>query len=660
MRILYLTNESPVFPAGGIGTYIGCMAAAMAAAGHEVYLLTWTYEQDRKLPRSYAPFKEGNVKILWVKGDDVWRHFPHGPYNHAFSAYIAKILGERVNAWGIDVIEATDYLSPALIYFQEIQSSKQDREVLCVTYNHGFIEDFYDADQIYGTEQAKDDLVGERQQCRVSDLVIAPSRVCVSRLASYGITANVTMVREPYDFEASIPVHSVINAATYLGRISISKGIDKFVLVANVLDNIIDLRSLLLIGKCVSSPFRQTDVQAYVRRRLAAKLSDLVVFTGSLKRQAALELLKPGALSPSLGSAETFSYACIETIDRGLVPIVRAGTPMAEFFPPDLQSYVLEEDLSSPSQLEKQLGRVISDGRNIVARTQEYNEELLRPSAIAEQMTAAYEAALRMKTGFRARLVRQPALVDDVTIMIPAYKPGPEFLETIDSIVMQTAGAPSVVICNDGTAAEDADTFEYARFRLPDCRIIDQPNTGLLGARNTLIDRSETALSVFLDTDDLLAPEYLARVLEAYNHSINPPHAVLTNRQNFFESVELVLRDFMEDHVHWLRNDFRMTALIETSILQEIRFDMSRRNGEADDWVFWLEFMAAGYRSVMVPQSLFHYRSRTGSMSWPWSMGQSVGTHTMLRELGGKVAWSRPSQAPAIARALYSDRNTQS
>ena len=225
--------------------------------------------------------------------------------------------------------------------------------MLCVTYNHGFIEDFYDADQIYGTQQAKDDLVGERQQCRASDLIIAPSRVCVSRMAAYGIADNVTMIREPYEFEVSAPVHAVINAATYLGRISISKGIDKFVLLANVLDKIIDLRSLLLIGKCVSSPFRQADIQAYVRRRLSAKLSELVVFTGSLKRQAALELLKPGALSPSLGSAETFSYACIETIDRGLVPIVRAGTPMAEFFPPELQSYVLDERLGSPAQLGK-------------------------------------------------------------------------------------------------------------------------------------------------------------------------------------------------------------------------------------------------------------------------------------------------------------------
>ena len=244
--------------------------------------------------------------------------------------------------------------------------------------------------------------------------------------------------------------------------------------------------------------------------------------------------------------------------------------------------------------------------------------------------------------------------------MIPAYKPGPDFFETIDSIVMQSAGLPSVLICNDGTPSDDDGAFDYARFRIPNCRILDQPNTGLLGARNTLIDNSNTGLSVFLDTDDLLDSKYLERVLQAYNHSTHPPNAVITNRQNFFESVELVLRDFTEDHVHWLRNDFRMTALIETSILQEIRFDISRRNGEADDWVFWLEFMAAGYRAVMVPRSLFHYRSRTGSMSWPWSMGQSVGSHTMLREMGGMVAWRRPLQARAISRALYSDRNTQS
>ena len=62
MRILYVTNESPIFPAGGIGTYIGSMAAAMTAAGHDVYLLTWAYDEDRVAPKKLFAFQGEQCK----------------------------------------------------------------------------------------------------------------------------------------------------------------------------------------------------------------------------------------------------------------------------------------------------------------------------------------------------------------------------------------------------------------------------------------------------------------------------------------------------------------------------------------------------------------------------------------------------------------------
>jgi hypothetical protein len=67
-----------------------------------------------------------------------------------------------------------------------------------------------------------------------------------------------------------------------------------------------------------------------------------------------------------------------------------------------------------------------------------------------------------------------------------------------------------------------------------------------------------------------------------------------------------------------------MTALMRTEVLKQIGFASSMRNGEADDWVFWLKFHRAGYRSVMVGEPLFLYRFADGSMSWPWSEGQAA------------------------------------
>lgn len=653
MNILYVTNESPILPKGGIGTYLLYTARAMAQAGHNVYLLTWTYE-DVPQTISYSPFTPETVRILRVIGRNVWLQYPNGPYDHAFSNFLSTELSQCVEEWNIDVVEAADYLSPALAFFQDFQSRSSKRNVLCVTYNHGFIEDFYEADQIMPKRDAQDDLVGERQQCRVSDLIVAPSTAAVRRLANYGIVDNVHMVREPYEFVTEAALSQVKHSLTYIGRISIAKGIDTLILFANQIHPVFPVGQILLIGKEVNPPFRTNDIRQYVWGRLHKTLASTVVFMGSLKRETALGMLVPGAISPSLGYAETFSYACIETIDCGLVPVVRHGTPMAEFFPADLSEYIFEEDLSNCRAIQTRFAKLVANAPTVVADLQAYNKEKLAPSVIAGQMSDLYDAGLRAKRGYRALTLRKPATIADVTVLIPAYRPENIFAETVDSIAAQTAGVPSVLICDDGTPDDERSWFDYAASMLPECRIVEQPNNGLLGARNTLIRECGTRLSLFVDADDILSPRFLERTLEAYNSSVFRPDAIVTHRRNFGENSDFVIRNMLGDHIHLLRNDMRMTALIETDVLRDIGFDLTRRNGEGDDWAFWLEFMAAGYRSVLVPQTLFHYRFREGSMSWPWSMGQASGTHTMVRKAMTTLCNRRPRETSQVVRALHS------
>ncbi|MFM7274802.1 MAG: glycosyltransferase family 2 protein, partial [Gammaproteobacteria bacterium] len=256
------------------------------------------------------------------------------------------------------------------------------------------------------------------------------------------------------------------------------------------------------------------------------------------------------------------------------------------------------------------------------------------------------------KTGRVQSMVPRRSTREDVTVLIPAYRPGEMFQETVDSLAAQSIGCPRVLICDDGTPESECGWFDYARLRLPGCRIVRQPNGGLLAARLTLIDALDTEYGVFIDADDWLAPTYLERVLEACDSAIDPPDAVLTQRWNFDEGTELVMPNLLEDYLHLLQNDFRMTALLRADVLRALRFDPLRRNGEADDWDFWLRFTAAGYRAEMVPEPLFRYRFRTGTMSWPWSSGQTVGTNAMLTRSIAELLAKRPGWGNLVSRAL--------
>ncbi|QUS36085.1 glycosyltransferase [Falsirhodobacter algicola] len=654
MRILYVSRETPIHPAGGIATYLSYMVPAMRDAGHEVFLFSWTEGPGHGVPADTAPFPPGHVHLENVDLHEAWRCYPSPARNLFLANWLSQRIAAKVAEWGIDVIEATDYLSPCLDLYQNLQSASGADRQLCVTYNHGFIEDFYEADQIRLSPSSRIDHLCERQQCRISDLTIAPSETARGRLASYGIHERVEMIREPYLFRKAAhqaPLRTEIN---YIGRISLSKGIDKVIYLANLIEPVMPLREIRLIGRIVDTPFRNSDMRSYVLSRLNPDIRDRTSFTGFLPRDSALRLLEPGAICPSLGSAETFSYACVESIDAGLLPVVRFGTPMAEFFPEHLHAHVLDEQMRSVRGLQQQMEAMAAEATSVMRDVREHCEATLAPARIAEEMGCRYDRALRDKRGATSVAVpRRPMTAADVTVLIPAYKPTAEFMETVDSLAAQTIGPPRVIICDDGTPESHQHWFDYARACLPDLEIIRQPNAGLLASRNTLIEACDTPLSVFIDTDDMFLPDLIGNMLEAWNHSPMRPDAVIPQRRNFGESNEAVMQHLLGDHMHLLVNDYRMTSLIRTDILREIGFDATRRNGEGDDWAFWLSFTGRGHRGILLPQQGFLYRFRKGSMSWPWSEGQDVGGQLMLRDSILEMCRTHPSHVTSLVRANY-------
>ena len=660
MRILYVSRETPLHPSGGIATYLEYMVPAMRNAGHEVFLFSWSESQPFARPIDYAPFKEENVHIESVNAHEAWRVFPVHGHNLFISHWLADRIACKVREWDIDIIEATDFLAPCLTLFQQLQTRNGAERQLLSTYNHGLMEIVFEADQLRYPDWSVLNNLSERQQCRISDLVLAPSRAAELRLQSIGISSNVEVTREPYGFRCAECLSQVPrNEIQYIGRLSIQKGIDKIVHLANVLHPVFPLRRIELIGRIGGTPFRKSDMRAYVMDRIIPELRENVSFRDYVPRSVLVDLFEPGALAPHLGTDETFSYACIEAIDAGLVPIVRHGTAMAEFFPEHLQHYVVDGQMRSVRTLQRQMSAILENAAEVTSEVRAHCRETLDPGRIAEQVGRLYESRLERKRGRTLHAVpRKPATLKDLTVLIPAYKPNHEFMETVDSLAWQTAGIPKVLICDDGSPERFQAYFDYAHALLADCRIVQQPNSGLLAARNTLVEECETDLALFLDTDDLLAPELIEHLLEAWNACPFAPDAIIPQRRNFGESGELVLQHLLHDHMHLLRNDYRMTSLIRSDILRDIGFDATRRNGEGDDWAFWLEFTGRGYLGMLLPEQGFLYRFRSGSMSWPWSEGQHIGTQTMVREAVLGMCDRSPTNVVSLARALYARNAT--
>lgn len=656
MRILFVSSETPLFPAGGIATYLEYMVPALKSQGHDVYLFSFRDESGFFPPKTTEPFDKDKVHIELLSEINIHDKFPsRSPFQGA-SFYLARRLESFIDLWDIDVVEATDYQAPCLALFQALQTKKGAERRLFSTFHHGLSEVIFEAEQIGYPDWGVANNLAERQQMRVSDLVVVPSRASEVRLRSLDIRTQTSLVREPYAFRnaAGKGRPTVTNDVQYIGRLSIQKGIDKLIFAANVLHSVVPLRRVELIGRVGFTSFREPDILKYCMARLRPELRDRLTYSDFRPREEVLDLLNRGAISPHLGTDETFSYACVESIDAGQLPIVRHKTAMAEFFPEDLHDYILDSEMRTVRGLQKKFEKIIADGPQIVEQVQEYCRHTLAPAVVAETLGNTYAEALDRKRGWRAHAVaRQPAQIKDVTVLIPAYKPNHEFMETVDSLATQSAGIPNVLICDDGTPEVSQPWFEYAQALLPDCQIIRQPNAGLLASRNALIEECCTPLSIFIDTDDLFAPTLLENMLEAWNEAVSQPDAIIPQRRNFGENNELILRHTLDDYIHILENDYRMTALIRTNVLEDIGFDATRRNGEGDDWVFWLDFTGRGYKASLLPEAGFLYRFRKGSMSWPWSEGQNVGTQTMVLDIVTDMCEKNPQKIVAVARSLY-------
>lgn len=106
-----------------------------------------------------------------------------------------------------------------------------------------------------------------------------------------------------------------------------------------------------------------------------------------------------------------------------------------------------------------------------------------------------------------------------VSIIIPAYNVEKYIRECLDSALGQTYSDIELVVVDDGsTDSTPAIIREYAA-RDPRIRPVSRPNGGLSAARNTGLAAASGRWVTFLDSDDVLAPMAVRRLVEAARQS---------------------------------------------------------------------------------------------------------------------------------------------
>ncbi|XTZ38263.1 glycosyltransferase [Salmonella enterica] len=94
-----------------------------------------------------------------------------------------------------------------------------------------------------------------------------------------------------------------------------------------------------------------------------------------------------------------------------------------------------------------------------------------------------------------------------LSVIIPLYNAGNEFIACMESLVTQTWTALEIIIVNDGSTDHSAEIAESYVQKYPHIQLIHQPNAGASVARNRGLEQATGEYVAFVDADDIVYPE---------------------------------------------------------------------------------------------------------------------------------------------------------
>ena len=198
-------------------------------------------------------------------------------------------------------------------------------------------------------------------------------------------------------------------------------------------------------------------------------------------------------------------------------------------------------------------------------------------------------------------------------MLVPCFDDGAWIGEALASVRAQTVQDFEILVVDDGST--DSGTLSaLAAIEAGGTTVLRTPNRGLPAARNHAARHTSGTFLCALDADDRLAPTWFERGLE-----------VLESRPDV-AFVSHWLETFGDEHWTWTpascdlrallaRNTVNGAALVRRTAFDATGgYDESMRHG-CEDWDLWLRLVERGFNGAIVPEVLFFYRRRAGSMS---------------------------------------------
>jgi len=204
-----------------------------------------------------------------------------------------------------------------------------------------------------------------------------------------------------------------------------------------------------------------------------------------------------------------------------------------------------------------------------------------------------------------------------VTVIVSSYNYERYILDTLESVSALTHPNLEVVVVDDCSTDQSANIVErwlrenVARFNGAKLISHDQ-NYGLDQTRNTGFEFASNEFVFVLDSDNLLYPTAIAKLLDGCSHAAT--EAAYSQLEFFDETSDIGGAGIWDpDHLAE-RNYIDAMALIRKSAWHAVGGYSRLVNPGFEDYDLWCKFVEHGFKGTYIPEILCRYRIHKKSM----------------------------------------------
>lgn len=204
----------------------------------------------------------------------------------------------------------------------------------------------------------------------------------------------------------------------------------------------------------------------------------------------------------------------------------------------------------------------------------------------------------------------------DVTAIIPTKGSAPFLETTLTSLSLQTYKLSRVLLVDDSETAVQANMRHLSKLcENFMCEVLRNNGHGVCETRNTGIHHVSTAFTLFIDSDDFIAPTFVESAVLLM--TTVPRTCAVKGWMKAFGNRSYEWRDWFSEPAHCKeQNCVTLGSLHRTDRLKQVGgFDNTFRNG-FEDWDLWLRYVKTGCPIYQIPIFADYVRIRPQHGEW--------------------------------------------